>query len=64
VEADLGWTTEPILRSGRRQHDGEPERPVVEDDAFLDHHVEEMLGTFSDAVRLRGGGTGERQRLK
>jgi hypothetical protein len=64
VEADLAWRTEPVLRSGAQQHDGEPERQVVENDAFLDHHIEEMLGTFSDAVRMPGSGDTEGQRLQ
>jgi hypothetical protein len=25
----------------------------LEDEALLDHHIEEMLGTFSDAARKR-----------
>jgi hypothetical protein len=25
----------------------------VEDDRLLDHHIEEILGTFTDAARMR-----------
>ncbi len=52
-ETDLAWTTEPARRNGGRQHGRPAERPVVEDDALLDHHIEEMLGMVSDAVRTR-----------
>jgi hypothetical protein len=31
----------------------------VEDDALLDHHIEEMLRTFSDAARVRENGDAE-----
>jgi hypothetical protein len=50
----LAWTTPPASRSGGQQHDGHPERPATEDDAFLDHHIEETLQTLSDTARLRG----------
>lgn len=36
----------------------------MEDDALLDHHIEEMLGTFSDVGRMRESGDDEGQRLK
>jgi hypothetical protein len=36
----------------------------VEDDALLDHHIEEMLGTFSVAVRTRESRDAEGQRLE
>jgi hypothetical protein len=49
----LAWTRQPAARSGGRQQDGHPERPAIEDEAFLDHHIEETLRTMSDTVRLR-----------
>jgi len=54
VEADLAWSQKRSCVVVGPQHDGAAERPPVEDDAFLDHHIEEMLGTFSDAVRCTG----------
>lgn len=46
-------TTGSALRSEGRQDNAYPERPAIEDDALLDHHIEEMLGTFNDAARMR-----------
>jgi hypothetical protein len=64
-EADLTWTTESASRSGGRQHDGHRERPAGEDEALLDHHIEEMLGTFGDAVHIReSGDEAENERLE
>ncbi|HUA71175.1 MAG TPA: hypothetical protein VMA96_08845 [Solirubrobacteraceae bacterium] len=41
------------------------ERPAEEDDALLDHHIEEVLGTFSDAARVRKpGADSEGQQLE
>jgi len=34
----------------------EPEPPAEEDERFLDHHIEEMLGTLSHAARTRESG--------
>jgi hypothetical protein len=48
----LAWTTRPVSRSGGQQPDGHPERPAMDDEAFLDHHIEETLRTMSDTVRL------------
>lgn len=52
----MAWTTGQAPRSGGRQQDGHPERPTIEDEAFLDHHIEETLLTMSDTVRLRASG--------
>lgn len=41
-------------RAGRR--DGwhhEPPGALVDDDALVDHHIEEMLAAFSDLARTR-----------
>jgi hypothetical protein len=35
----------------------------VEHDALLDHHIEELLGTFSDVVRMGERGPGSEKRL-
>jgi hypothetical protein len=36
----------------------------VEDERFLDHHIEEILGALSHTARTRNGGLdGERQSL-
>jgi hypothetical protein len=40
---------------GRRQN-GEPEPPAVEDERFLDHHIEEILGTLGGAARRHESG--------
>lgn len=50
---DVAWTTESGGRRGGRQNDGHLDRTTVEDEALLDHHIEEVLGTVGDAVRLR-----------
>jgi hypothetical protein len=47
---------EPGAGTRGRQHNGEPEPPAVEDERFLDHHIEEILGTLSHAVRTRESG--------
>ena len=60
----MTWTTDQALRSGGRQFDGHHKRPAEEDDAFLDHHIEEVLGTFSDAARGRTSVDAEEQRLE
>jgi hypothetical protein len=49
----LAWTTQPAARSGGRQQAGHPERPAMDDEALLDHHIEEMLRTMSDTARPR-----------
>ena len=38
---------------GPGKENGQPEQPAVEDDRLLDHHTEEVLGTFRDAGRGR-----------
>jgi hypothetical protein len=35
----------------------------VEDDALLDHHIEELLGTFGDVERTGGLGSDTEERL-
>jgi hypothetical protein len=55
-ELDVAWEPEPGVGSSRRQHNAEPEPPPVEDERFLDHHIEEMLGTLSHAARTRESG--------
>ena len=49
----MAWETEPDAASRGRQNDAEPEPPAVEDERFLDHHIEEILGTMSPAARAR-----------
>jgi len=44
------WKTEP--GPGSRATQNGPQR-AVEDDRLLDHHIEEILGTFTDAARMR-----------
>ena len=51
-EVELVWKTEPGPGSRARQN-GQSEQPAVEDDRLLDHHIEEKLGTFTDAARTR-----------
>jgi hypothetical protein len=36
----------------------------VEDDALLDHHIEELLGTFGDLVRMGERGPDTEKRLE
>lgn len=52
----MAWETEPSAGSRGRQQNGEPEPPAVEDQRFLDHHIEEILGTLSRAGRTRDSG--------
>jgi hypothetical protein len=57
----LAWEREPRAGSCGRQPNEEPEPPALEDERFLDHHIEEIL---SHAARTREGGLdGERQSL-
>ena len=51
-EVELVWNTEPGSRA-RKGQNGRPEGIGVEDDRLLDHHIEEVLGTFRDATRVR-----------
>ena len=51
-EVELVWKAEPGPRS-RARRNGQSEQPAVEDDRLLDHHIEEILGTFTDAARTR-----------
>ena len=46
------WKTEPGPGSRARQN-GQSEQPAVEDDRLLDHHIEEILGTFTAVARMR-----------
>ena len=60
----MAWETEPGAGSRGRQNNAEPEPPAVEDERFLDHHIEEILGALSHAAPTRNGGLdGERQSL-
>ena len=52
----MACETEPGTRSRGRQHNDEPEPPAVEDERFLDHHIEEILGTLRHATRARENG--------
>jgi hypothetical protein len=52
----LAWETKPGAGSRARQHHGEPEPPAVEDERFLDHHIEEVLGTLSLVAWTRESG--------
>jgi hypothetical protein len=38
---------------GARRQEESPDAPGVDDDRLRDHHIEEMLSTFNDAVRMR-----------
>jgi hypothetical protein len=51
-EVELVWKAEPGPRS-RASQNGQSEQPAVEDDRLLDHHIEEILGTFTAAARMR-----------
>jgi len=64
-KTDLTWRTESASQGGGQQHQERRERPAEEDDALLDHHIEEVLGTFSDAARVRKpGADSEGQQLE
>ena len=52
----MAWETEPGAGSRGRQDNGAPESPAEEDERFLDHHIEEVLGTLSHAARTRESG--------
>jgi hypothetical protein len=54
----------PNHRAG--QHEGRPKpvRPIVEGDALLDHHIEELLGTFGDVIRMGELGPDTDERLE
>jgi hypothetical protein len=52
-EVELVWKREPGPDNRARQ-DGQSEHPAVEDDRLLDHHIEEVLGTFTAVARMRG----------
>ena len=54
----MAWETEPSAGSRGRQQNAEPGPPAVEDQRFLDHHIEEILGTLSHAARTRESGLG------
>ena len=56
---------EPGAGSRGRQDDAEPEHLAVDDERFLDHHIEEILGALSHAARTREGDLdGERPSLE
>ena len=60
----MAWETEPDADSRALQSNEEPEPPAVEEERFLDHHIEEILGTLSHAARTRrSGGKGDSQSL-
>ena len=59
----MAWETEPGAGSRGRQDNAEPEPPAVEDERFLDHHIEEMLAAF-DTMHMRERGDAEGQRLE
>jgi hypothetical protein len=44
--------------SREQQHNGLPASAVVNDDRLRDHHIEEMLGAFKEAARLRESAEG------
>jgi hypothetical protein len=61
-EVELVWKTEPGPGSRARQN-GQSEQKTVEDGRLLDHHIEELLGTFRDAARMRESApNGEQER--
>jgi hypothetical protein len=37
----------------RARQNGQCEQTAVEDDRLLDHHIEEILGTFTAVARMR-----------
>jgi len=47
------WEKEPDPDNRARQ-DGQFEQPAAEDDRLLDHHIEEVLGTFTAVARMGG----------
>jgi hypothetical protein len=56
--------TEPGSGSRDGQHNGRRGRTAAEEDRLLDHHIEELLGFFGDAVPTRESGQDPaRQRL-
>ena len=58
------WKTERGPGS-RGTQNGQPEQPATEDDRVLDHHIEEVLGTFTDAARMReSAANAEKQRRR
>lgn len=50
------WKAEADSGSRRWQQNGQPERPTIEDERLIDHHIEEMLGAFRDAAGTRDAG--------
>jgi hypothetical protein len=55
-ETDLAWEMEAGAGTPGRRDGGEPEPPAVEDERFLDHHIEEILDALSHTVRTRRSG--------
>jgi hypothetical protein len=48
----LTWDTERGARDRAAHRDGhQPEQRAEDEDRLLDHHIEEILGTLSDASR-------------
>jgi len=41
---------EPGLRNRGQEQQGQPDRPVLEDERLVDHHIEEVLGALRDAA--------------
>lgn len=57
-------TRGPNHRAG--QHEGRTRsvRPIAEDDTLLDHHIEELLGTFGDVGRMGEHGPDAEERFE
>ena len=51
----MAWETEPGAGNPGRQRNGEPGHPAMEEDRFLDQHIEETLDTIDRAARTREG---------
>jgi hypothetical protein len=63
-EPDLTWDTERSSSGPRPRAKGHPpERPAVDDDRLLDHHIEEILGALSQAAVERETGQNAGDRL-
>jgi hypothetical protein len=54
----------PNHRAGQHEWRPKPVRPIVEDDALLDHHIEELLRTFGDVIRMGELGPDTDERLE
>ena len=56
-EGEIVSMDEPGLRNRSQQANGRPDRPAMEDERLLDHHIEEVLGALQDAAGLPESGS-------